>query len=124
MSFSILLFFLLFQLEQERHMADNLVSAMQPKLRDRYVELKNKNIGYQVALEKMNQELDSLNSRYSKKISIFPKKSKNFKKFQKNFENFLKKSQKNLEIFFSLVRKIQSLFRKIRQKYIFEKFEN
>jgi uncharacterized protein YsxB (DUF464 family) len=106
----------LFQLEQERHMADNLVSAMQPKLRDRYVELKNKNIGYQVALEKMNQELDSLNSRYSKKISIFPKKSKKFKKF--------KKFQKKFEKFLVLFEKFKAIFRKIRQKYIFEKFEN
>ncbi len=51
------------QLDQERHMADNLVSAMQPSLRDRYLELKNQNMEYQGALEKMNQELDSLNSR-------------------------------------------------------------
>ena len=51
------------ELEQEGHMADNLVSAMKPKLRDRYIELKNQNNEYQVALEKMNQELDSLNAR-------------------------------------------------------------
>ena len=51
------------ELEQEGHMADNLVSAMKPKLRDRYIVLKNQNTDYQVALEKMNQELDTLNSR-------------------------------------------------------------
>lgn len=44
-------------------MAENIVSAMQPKLRDRYLELKHKNMEFQVALEAMNQELDSLNSR-------------------------------------------------------------
>ena len=44
-------------------MAENLVSAMQPKLRDRYLDLKHKNMDFQVALEKMNQELDGLNSR-------------------------------------------------------------
>ena len=36
------------ELEQEGHMADNLVSAMKPKLRDRYIELKNQNTEYQV----------------------------------------------------------------------------
>ena len=41
-------------------MAENLVSAMQPKLRDRYLDLKHKNMDFQVALEKMNQELDGL----------------------------------------------------------------
>lgn len=51
------------ELEQEGHMADNLVSAMKPKLRDRYVELKNQNSEFQVALENMNQELDTLNTR-------------------------------------------------------------
>lgn len=51
------------ELEQEGHMADNLVSAMKPKLRDRYVELKNQNSQFQVALENMNQELDTLNGR-------------------------------------------------------------
>ena len=51
------------ELEQEGHMADNLVSAMKPKLRDRYIELKNQNNEYQLALEKMNQELDNLNAR-------------------------------------------------------------
>jgi len=51
------------ELDQESHMAENLVSAMQPKLRSRYLELKNQNMDFQVALEKMNQELDSLNSR-------------------------------------------------------------
>ncbi len=51
------------ELEQEGNMADNLVSAMKPKLRDRYIELKNQNGEYQVALEQMNQELDSLNAR-------------------------------------------------------------
>ena len=44
-------------------MAENLVSAMQPKLRDRYLDLKHKNMDFQIALEKMNQELDGLNSR-------------------------------------------------------------
>ena len=33
---------------QERNMADNLVSAMQPELRDRYVQLKEQNVQYQV----------------------------------------------------------------------------
>ena len=41
-------------------MAENLVSAMQPKLRDRYLDLKHKNMDFQVALEKMNQELDGI----------------------------------------------------------------
>ena len=44
-------------------MADNLVSAMQPGLRDRYLELKNQNVQYQKDLEDMNQALDALNSK-------------------------------------------------------------
>ena len=36
------------EIEQERNMADNLVSAMQPHLRDRYMQLKNQNVQYQV----------------------------------------------------------------------------
>ena len=46
-------------------MAENLVSAMQPKLRDRYLDLKHKNMDFQVALEKMNQELDGLFSFFT-----------------------------------------------------------
>ena len=58
-------------------MADNLVSAMQPGLRDRYLELKNQNVQYQKDLEDMNQALDALNSKkamyvkYSPLISTF-----------------------------------------------------
>ena len=44
-------------------MSDNLVSAMQPSLRERYTELKNTNLGYQRDLEGMNQALDALNSK-------------------------------------------------------------
>ena len=51
------------EIEQERHMSDNLVSAMQPSLRERYTELKNTNLGYQRDLEGMNQALDALNSK-------------------------------------------------------------
>ena len=51
------------EIEEERHMADNLVSAMQPGLRDRYLELKNQNVQYQKDLEDMNQALDALNSK-------------------------------------------------------------
>lgn len=36
------------EIDQERNMADNLVSAMQPELRDRYLQLKGQNIQYQV----------------------------------------------------------------------------
>ena len=58
-------------------MADNLVSAMQPGLRDRYLELKNQNVQYQKDLEDMNQALDALNSKkamyvkYSQLISTY-----------------------------------------------------
>ena len=51
------------EIEQERNMADNLVSAMQPGLRERYLELKNRNVRYQTDLEEMNQALDALNSK-------------------------------------------------------------
>ena len=37
------------EIEQERNMADNLVSAMQPDLRDRYIQLKNQNMQFQVS---------------------------------------------------------------------------
>ena len=37
------------EIEQERNMADNLVSAMQPDLRDRYITLKNQNMQFQVS---------------------------------------------------------------------------
>ena len=52
------LFHNFFQHEQESHMAENLVSTMQPKLRDRYLYLKHKNMDIQVALKKMNRELN------------------------------------------------------------------
>ena len=39
------------EIEQERNMADNLVSAMQPDLRDRYLQLKNQNMQFQVRME-------------------------------------------------------------------------
>lgn len=51
------------EIEQERHMADNLVSAMKPDLREKYITLKNQNLQYQSDLESMNQELDALNSK-------------------------------------------------------------
>ena len=51
------------ELEQERHMADNLVAAMKPELRDRYIQLKAANVQYSQAMEHMNQELDVLSSR-------------------------------------------------------------
>ena len=37
------------EIGQERNMADNLVSAMQPDLRDRYLQLKNQNMQFQVS---------------------------------------------------------------------------
>ena len=37
------------EIEQERNMADNLVAAMQPELRDQYLQLKNQNLQYQVS---------------------------------------------------------------------------
>ena len=40
------------EIEQERNMADNLVSAMQPDLRERYVQLKNQNMQFQVRMMK------------------------------------------------------------------------
>ena len=40
------------EIEQERNMADNLVSAMQPQLRDQYLQLKNQNLQYQVRIRK------------------------------------------------------------------------
>ena len=39
------------EIEQERNMADNLVSAMQPDLRDRYMMLKNQNMQFQVRMD-------------------------------------------------------------------------
>lgn len=36
------------EIGQERNMADNLVAAMQPELREKYLELQNRNIQYQV----------------------------------------------------------------------------
>ena len=51
------------EIDQERNMADNLVAAMQPELREKYVTLKNTNMQYQQDLERMNQEVDSLNSK-------------------------------------------------------------
>ena len=53
-------------------MADNLVSAMQPGLRDRYLELKNQNVQYQKDLEDMNQALDALNSKKAMYVKYFP----------------------------------------------------
>lgn len=41
------------EIEQERNMADNLVAAMQPDLRDKYLQLKNQNLQYQVRPEKL-----------------------------------------------------------------------
>ena len=55
------------ELEQERNMVDNLVAAMQPDLRERFLQLKGANAQYSVAMEQMNQELDVLNSR---KVSL------------------------------------------------------
>ena len=54
-------------------MADNLVSAMQPALRERYIELKTANLQYQRDLEGMNQTLDGLNSKkavYEDELSV------------------------------------------------------
>ena len=51
------------ELEQERHMADSLVGAMKPELRDRFVQLKSANVEFTRAMEEMNQELDVLASR-------------------------------------------------------------
>ena len=51
------------ELEQERHMADSLVGAMKPELRDRFMQLKSANVEYARAMEEMNQELDVLASR-------------------------------------------------------------
>ena len=61
------------EIDQERHMADNLVSAMQPALRERYIELKTANLQYQRDLEGMNQTLDGLNSKkavYEDELSV------------------------------------------------------
>ena len=44
-------------------MADSLVGAMNPELRDRFVQLKSANVEYTRAMEEMNQELDVLASR-------------------------------------------------------------
>jgi len=55
------------ELEQERHMADNLVAAMQPELREKFMQLKSANAQYSTALEQMNQELDLYTS---KKVSL------------------------------------------------------
>jgi len=48
------------ELQQERNMTENLVSAMQPDLRDRYLQLKAANQQYGAAVEELNQELDVL----------------------------------------------------------------
>ncbi|XP_040565266.1 intraflagellar transport protein 74 homolog isoform X2 [Lepeophtheirus salmonis] len=50
-------------INQERYLADNVISAMQPSLREKYLELKNQNLSYQDELERMNQELDRLNDQ-------------------------------------------------------------
>lgn len=51
------------EIEAERNMADNLVAAMNPEIRDKYLELKDANTAYQVEIERMNQELDALNTQ-------------------------------------------------------------
>ncbi|CAB4061426.1 IFT74 [Lepeophtheirus salmonis] len=50
-------------INQERYLADNVISAMQPSLREKYLELKNQNLSYQDELERMNQDLDRLNDQ-------------------------------------------------------------
>ena len=45
------------EIEQERNMADNLVSAMQPDLRDRYMQLKAQNMHFQVRKGRINDTL-------------------------------------------------------------------
>lgn len=46
--------------EQERHMADNLISAMKPELQSRYADMKNTNQALLVQLENLQQQLGSL----------------------------------------------------------------
>ena len=54
------------EIEQERNMADNLVSAMQPELREKYLQLKDQNLQYQV------RQLFSIRDiNWSKLITIF-----------------------------------------------------
>ncbi|XP_064475986.1 intraflagellar transport protein 74 homolog [Ornithodoros turicata] len=48
------------EIEQERHMADSLVSAMKPELRSRYADLKNTNQALLGELEKLQHQLSSL----------------------------------------------------------------
>jgi len=53
------------EIAQEMNMADNLVAAMQPELRDKFVELKQLNGSRQMEMERMQQELDALSTRKS-----------------------------------------------------------
>ncbi|XP_067136914.1 intraflagellar transport protein 74 homolog [Centruroides vittatus] len=51
------------EIEQERHMTDNLISSMKPDLRKKYSDLKKTNQELQTQLEQLQQKSDALNTR-------------------------------------------------------------
>ncbi|KAK7793053.1 hypothetical protein R5R35_004479 [Gryllus longicercus] len=51
------------EIEQERHMTDNLLQAMSPLHRERYSELQITNEQLQQQMETLQQQLDSINAR-------------------------------------------------------------
>ncbi|XP_064626077.1 intraflagellar transport protein 74 homolog isoform X2 [Lineus longissimus] len=51
------------ELDQERRMADNLVTNMNPEMRQRYMNLKDMNVHLLRQLESGQQELDALNTK-------------------------------------------------------------
>ncbi|CAG2063271.1 unnamed protein product, partial [Timema podura] len=53
------------EIEQERHMTDNLLAAMSPELKSSYTQLQQTNSELQRQMEELQQELDVLTSRKS-----------------------------------------------------------
>ncbi|KAG0445224.1 hypothetical protein HPB47_018135 [Ixodes persulcatus] len=51
------------EIEEERHMADNLIAAMKPQLRQRYAEQKDANQLLLIQLDKLQQKLNTLQSQ-------------------------------------------------------------
>ncbi|XP_076056589.1 intraflagellar transport protein 74 homolog isoform X1 [Oratosquilla oratoria] len=50
------------EIEEERHMGESLVEAMQPDLREHYIELRQVNTKLMSQLEEMQHDLDALNT--------------------------------------------------------------
>lgn len=51
------------EIEEERHMGESLVEAMQPELRNKYLDLRNVNTNLLQHLDQMQRELDALDNR-------------------------------------------------------------